>query len=89
MADRELKMPKRQEGSGSEEEIGVMPSQQKRAETGRFLLQIDRQTKGYFGSFDEAQSVGLKIKKSYPVIHVAIYDRVDHVHTLISAPNAR
>ena len=46
MADRELKMPaKKINKDAEEEEIGRVPSQRQRPESGRYLLQVDRQTK--------------------------------------------
>jgi hypothetical protein len=87
VAEREMKMPKRKINREPEEE--AIPPQNRRPESGRYLLQIDRQTKASFQTLDEAQSVALEIKKSYPVIQVAIYDSVDHSRTLISIPTTR
>jgi hypothetical protein len=87
VADRELKMPaKKINKDAEEEEIGRVPSQRQRPESGRYLLQVDRQTKSSFKTFDDAHSAALKIKKSNPVIQVAVYDSVDHLHTLVDVP---
>ena len=88
MAEREMKMPKKKISKDAEEENGVMPSQRQRPESGRYLLQIDRQTKSSFQTFDDAHSAALGIKKNNPVVQVAIYDRVDHLHTLVTVPSA-
>ena len=45
MATRQIKMPRR---DGSENEIDEAPSQCQRPESGRYLLQVDRQTKGSY-----------------------------------------
>jgi hypothetical protein len=42
----------------AEEEIGEMPSQQQRPESGRYHLQVDRQTKRSFQTLDAAHSAG-------------------------------
>jgi hypothetical protein len=89
VADRELKLStKKNVSKDVEEENEEMPSQRQRPEAGRYLLQIDRQTKSSFQTFSDAHAAGLEIKKSYPVIQVAIYDRVDHAHTAVTAPTA-
>jgi hypothetical protein len=86
MTEREMKMPKKKVSKDTEEENGIMPSQRQRPESGRYLLQIDRQTKSSFQTFDDAHSAGSRIKKGNPVVQVAIYDRVDHLHTLVTTP---
>ena len=45
MATRQIKMPVK---DGSEQEVEEVLSQRKRPERGRFLLQVDRQTKGSY-----------------------------------------
>ena len=89
MAEREMKMAKKKISKDTEEENGIMPSQRQQPESGRYLLQIDRQTKSSFQTFDDAHSVALGIKKSNPVVQVAIYARVDHLHTLVTAPTTQ
>jgi hypothetical protein len=88
MTEREMKMPKKKISKDTEEENKIMPSQRQRPESGRYLLQIDRQTKSSFPTFDDAHSAGLRIKKGNPVVQVAIYDRVDHLHTLVTTPTS-
>ena len=85
MASRQIKMPVK---DGSEPEIDVMPSQRKRPETGRYWLQVDRQTKGSYQTSEAAQSAALLIKKGYPIVQVSVYDSVDYSHTLVEAPAA-
>jgi hypothetical protein len=57
-------------------------------ETGRYLLQVDKQTKGFFPTPEAAHSAGLKIKKSFPLLQVAIYDSVTNSRTLVTLPIA-
>lgn len=86
MATRQMKMPMK---SDSEREIEVeMPSQRKRQERGRYLLQVDRQTKGSYTTSEAAQAAALVIKRSYPVVKVSIYDSVDNSNALVEAPTA-
>jgi hypothetical protein len=61
-------------------------SQRKRAEVGRFLLQVDRQTKGSYVTADAAETAGMIIKKSYPIVQVSVYDSVDSVSTPVDLP---
>jgi len=85
MATRQMKMPRK---DGSENAIDEAPSQRQRAEIGRYLLQVDRQTKGSYLTAEAAQSAALVIKKGYPVVQVSVYDRVDTTNTLVELPVA-
>jgi hypothetical protein len=60
-------------------------SQRKRPETGRFILQVDGQTKSSYQTNDAAQAAGLAIKKGYPKVQVVICDRVDNVNKAVEA----
>jgi hypothetical protein len=75
MATRQIKMP-RKDGSETDES----PSQRQRAESGRYLLQVDRQTKGSYPTAEAVQSAALAIKKAYPVVQVSVYDRVGNTN---------
>lgn len=59
--------------------------QRKRPEAGRFLLQVDRQTKRSYQTAEAAAEAGLLIKKGHPLVQVGIYDSVDCVNTIIEA----
>ena len=85
MATRQIKMTRR---GGSENEIDEAPSQRQRPESGRYLLQVDRQTKGSYPTAETAQSAALVIKKGYPVVEVSVYDRVGNTSTLVELPVA-
>ena len=63
------------------------PSQRKQIE-GRFCLQVDRQTKSTFATFEAAEAAGMAIKKSHPLVHVGIYDRIESVNKIIQLPEA-
>jgi hypothetical protein len=60
--------------------------QRKRQELGQFRLQVDRQTKGSYATFEEAEEAGIVIKKGYPKLHVAVYDALKSVDKLIELP---
>src|SRR6185312_1702782 len=60
-------------------------SQRKRPETGRYLLQVDRQTKGSYVTLDAAMKVGTAIKKKHPVVQVGVYDAIDCVNSPVEA----
>ena len=85
MATRQIKMPVK---DNSEQEVDEVFSQRKRPEHGRFLLQVDQQTKGSYTTSEAAQAVGLDIKKNYPIVQVSVYDRVDNSNTVLEAPAA-
>jgi hypothetical protein len=85
MATRQIKMPRK---DGSENKVDEAPSQLQRPESGRYLLQVDRQTKSSYPTAEAAQSAALVIKKGYPALQVSIYDRVGNTNTLVDLPVA-
>jgi hypothetical protein len=86
MASRQIKMPVKNDGA--EPEVEEAFSQRKRPERGRYLLQVDRQTKNSYAAPEAAQSAGLAIKTGYPIVQVSVYDSVENTHTMIEAPAA-
>jgi hypothetical protein len=56
---------------------------QRRPKLERFRLQVDRQTKSSFSSFDEAESAGKAIKKAHPVVYVTVYDAMRNEQMII------
>jgi hypothetical protein len=86
MAPRQIKMPAK--NNQTEQEAEEVFSQSKRPERGRYLLQVDRQTKNSYTTSEAAQSAALAIKTGYPIVQVSVYDSVEHIHTIISAPAA-
>ena len=87
MASRQMKMPVKDDAEKSPEAEDVF-SQRRRPELGRYLLQVDRQTKGSYPTAEAAQSAALAIKKGYPIVQVSVYDSVDSTHTLVEVPAA-
>jgi hypothetical protein len=85
MASRQIKMPVKDD---SEKEVEEAPSQRKRPERGRYLLQVDRQTKGSYTTSEAAQAAALVIKKGYPIIQVSVYDSVEYTYTIVEVPAA-
>ena len=85
MASRQIKMPAKND---TEKEVEVVFSQDKRPERGRYLLQVDRQTKGSYTTLEDAQSAARAIKTSYPIVQVSVYDSVDYTHTIVEVPAA-
>jgi hypothetical protein len=83
VAPRQIKMPVKDDTEKQAEEAF---SQRKRPETGRYLLQVDRQTKGSYKTSEAAQSAALEIKTGYPIVQVSIYDSVNNSHTLVELP---
>jgi hypothetical protein len=79
----QIKMPAKDD---SEKQIEEVFSQRKRPERGRYLLQVDRQTKNSYTTSEAAQSAALAIKTGYPVVQVSVYDSVEHTHTMVGAP---
>jgi hypothetical protein len=63
-------------------------SQRRRPEAGRFLLQVDRQTKGSYETAELAEAAGIQIKTGHPVVQVRIYDSLECQNTLIELPKA-
>ena len=55
----------------------------KRPEKGQFLLQVDRQTKTSYTTYEAAQEAGLVIKNGHPIVHVAVYDAVGGARKVI------
>ena len=85
VAPRQIKMPVKVNSDTEAEEIF---SQRKRPESGRYLLQVDRQTKGSYKTSEAAQSAALEIKTEYPIVQVSIYDSVENSHRLVELPGA-
>ena len=47
-------------------------SQRRKPEVGQFRLQVDRQTKASFTTYEAAEAAGMVIKKKHPVVRVAV-----------------
>jgi hypothetical protein len=82
VAQRQIKMPAKDKRVLSEE----APSQRRQTEAGCYLLQVDRQTKSSFDSFEAAQSAAMQLKSGFPILHVSIYDSISKSYTLVDLP---
>jgi hypothetical protein len=69
-----------------EESVPEPDTQRKQADAGRFRLQVDRQTKASYATYEAAEKVGLGIKKEHPIVQVAVYDGVESVNKIIELP---
>ena len=87
MASRQMKMPVKDDAEKSPEADDVS-LQRRRPELGRYLLQVDRQTKGSYTTSNAAQAAALAIKRGHPVVQVSVYDAVENTHTIVEAPAA-
>ena len=70
----------------TEEAVPEQFGQKKRPEKGPFRLQVDRQTKDSFATYEEAEAAGLAIKKRHPIVQVAVYDTVKSENKIIELP---
>jgi hypothetical protein len=61
-------------------------SQRKKPEIGQFRLQVDRQTKASFSTYEAAEEAGMGIKKAHPIVQVAVYDTAAGVNQIIELP---
>jgi hypothetical protein len=83
MAQRKMKMPET-----TESEIEEKFSQRKRPNVGRFVLQVDRQTKGSYTTAEAAHAAGLAIKNNFPLLHVTVYDSAERAYTTLAVSAA-
>ena len=72
MATMSIKRPEKPEADD------VLQVDQRRPALKRFRLEIDRQMKVSFASFEEAEKAGKAIKKAYPIVQVSVYDADEH-----------
>ena len=61
-------------------------SQRKKPEIGQFRLQVRRQTKASFSTYEAAEEAGMGIKKAHPIVQVAVYDTVAGANQIIEIP---
>jgi hypothetical protein len=73
-------------GPHSEEPAQELFSQRRKPEIGQFRLQVDRQTKATFSTYEAAEEAGKEIKKGHPVVQVAVYDTVECSNWIIELP---
>jgi hypothetical protein len=73
--------------SEAEEPVEEDFGQRKRPDSGRFRLQVDRQTKASYVTSEEAEKAGLAIKKKFPIVQVTVYDSTDAVTRALELSN--
>jgi hypothetical protein len=80
LSPRQIKMPSKKDAERDAKDVS---SQRRQPEIGRYLLEVDRQTKGAYKTLEAAQSAALAIKTRYPVVQVSIYDSVNNSRILV------
>ena len=60
--------------------------QKNKTDSGQFRLQVDRQTKQSYATYEAAEQAGMAIKKKHPLLQVAIYDLAASVNKIIEMP---
>jgi hypothetical protein len=73
---------------GPDEPAEEQFSQRRKPDIGQFRLQVDRQTKASFATYEAAEAAGMVIKKGHPVVRVSIYDAVECINRVIELPKA-
>ena len=62
--------------------------QGKRPDSGQFRLQVDRQTKASYVTYEAAEQAGLVIKQGHPILQVAVYDAIGGVNKILELPKS-
>jgi hypothetical protein len=84
--ERELKMPAK--NVANREKAEKDRPEQSPPETGRYLLQIDRQSKRSFKTPEAAQTAAREIKSRFPALHISIYDTVTGSRTVVDSSDS-
>ena len=74
---------KTKRAAASEESAPESLGQRGRPEMGQFRLQVDRQTKSSYETYEAAEKAGLVIKKGHPILYVTVYDAVEGSNKII------
>ena len=69
-----------------EDSVHEKLGQRRQPEKGRFCLQVDRQTKSSYATYEAAEQAALIIKRGHPIVRVAIYDTIEGVNKIIELP---
>jgi hypothetical protein len=87
-----LKKPAKQgasdNGAGQEAFAEKLLGRRKPPETGRFRLQVDRQTKASYVTREAAEQAGLAIKRGFPIVRVTVFDADEGQSETIVLPAA-
>jgi hypothetical protein len=54
----------------------------------QFRLQVDRQTKASYATYEAAEAAGLVVKQNHPILQVAVYDAKAGVNKVIELPKS-
>jgi hypothetical protein len=54
----------------------------------QFRLQVDRQTKTSYATYEAAEAAGLVVKQNHPILQVAVYDAKAGVNKVIELPKS-
>lgn len=73
---------------GDADDAAPAPVGQRKPTESQFRLQVDRQTKASYTTFEAAEQAGLLIKQAHPIVQVAIYDAVGSVNKIIELPQS-
>ena len=60
--------------------------QGRQPETGQFRLQVDRQTKASYETYEAAERAGLVVKQAHPILQVAVYDTLGGINKILEVP---
>jgi hypothetical protein len=60
--------------------------QARKPESGQFRLQVDRQTKASYLTYEDAEQAGLVIKQAHPIVQVAVYDKISGINKILEVP---
>jgi len=74
--------------SDADEASHEVRGQGKQPDSGQFRLQVDRQTKSSYGTYEAAEQAGLAIKQGHPILQVAIYDAIGGVNKILELPKS-
>ncbi|MGI8526957.1 MAG: hypothetical protein ACR2K5_12420 [Pseudolabrys sp.] len=53
-----------------------------------FVLSVDRKLKARYDTAEQAMAAGVKLKQSFPVVEVAVYDATARAYTPVTAVEA-
>jgi len=85
MAPRQVKIVSTPD---ADEPAPVPAGQAKAPDSGQFRLQVDRQTKATYPTYEAAEKAGLTIKQAHPVVQVAVYDTIGGVNKILESPKS-
>jgi hypothetical protein len=74
--------------SGTDKAEANSGGQSKPSQVGHFQLQVDRQTKLFYGTYEAAEQAGVAIKQSHPIVQVSIYNAAEGSTKIIELPRA-